>query len=205
MRCAPNSASFARRPAFRRSARQEAADLDTLRGEVERVSLKLGRRIKFLVGKPGLDGHSNGAEQIAARATDAGMDVVYDGIRFTPGRDRRAREGRRPLRRPVDPVGLACRADRGGARRPARGGPWRGARSSSAASSRPPTPSDCGPQGSRRSIRRRISRSTASSARSFRRSRRASTRSGRPGAGHPPGPRHNRRANFPHAKLNKRA
>jgi ethylmalonyl-CoA mutase len=65
-------------------ARQEAGDLDTLRGEVERVSLKLGRRIKFLIGKPGLDGHSNGAEQIAARATDAGMEVVYDGIRFTP-------------------------------------------------------------------------------------------------------------------------
>jgi len=65
-------------------ARQEAADLDPLRAEVERVSLKLGRRLRFLVGKPGLDGHSNGAEQIAARATDAGMDVVYDGIRFTP-------------------------------------------------------------------------------------------------------------------------
>jgi ethylmalonyl-CoA mutase len=65
-------------------ARQEAADLDAVRGEVERVSLKLGRRIKLLIGKPGLDGHSNGAEQIAARALDAGLDVVYDGIRFTP-------------------------------------------------------------------------------------------------------------------------
>ena len=65
-------------------ARQEAGDLDPLRSEVERVSLKLGSRIKFLIGKPGLDGHSNGAEQIAARATDAGMEVVYDGIRFTP-------------------------------------------------------------------------------------------------------------------------
>ena len=65
-------------------ARQEAAGLDALRGEVERVSLKLGRRIRLLIGKPGLDGHSNGAEQIATRATDAGMDVVYDGIRFTP-------------------------------------------------------------------------------------------------------------------------
>jgi ethylmalonyl-CoA mutase len=65
-------------------ARQESADLDALRAEVERVSLKLGRRIKFLIGKPGLDGHSNGAEQIAARALDAGLDVVYDGIRFTP-------------------------------------------------------------------------------------------------------------------------
>jgi ethylmalonyl-CoA mutase len=65
-------------------ARQEAGDLDPLRGEVERVSLKLGHRLKFLVGKPGLDGHSNGAEQIAVRATDAGMDVVYDGIRLSP-------------------------------------------------------------------------------------------------------------------------
>jgi (2R)-ethylmalonyl-CoA mutase len=65
-------------------ARQEAGDLDPLRSEVQRVSLKLGRRLRFLVGKPGLDGHSNGAEQIAARATDAGMDVVYDGIRLTP-------------------------------------------------------------------------------------------------------------------------
>jgi (2R)-ethylmalonyl-CoA mutase len=48
------------------------------------VSKKLGRRLKFLVGKPGLDGHSNGAEQIAVRARDAGMEVVYEGIRLTP-------------------------------------------------------------------------------------------------------------------------
>ncbi|MFL5845109.1 MAG: methylmalonyl-CoA mutase family protein, partial [Solirubrobacteraceae bacterium] len=52
--------------------------------EVERVSEGLGRRIKILVGKPGLDGHSNGAEQIAVRAKDIGMDVVYEGIRLTP-------------------------------------------------------------------------------------------------------------------------
>ncbi|MGZ4305365.1 MAG: methylmalonyl-CoA mutase family protein [Solirubrobacteraceae bacterium] len=55
-----------------------------VRDEVERVSEALGRRLKFLVGKPGLDGHSNGAEQIAVRARDAGMDVVYEGIRLTP-------------------------------------------------------------------------------------------------------------------------
>ncbi|MGO9904073.1 MAG: methylmalonyl-CoA mutase family protein [Solirubrobacteraceae bacterium] len=55
-----------------------------VREEVERVSEALGRRLKFLVGKPGLDGHSNGAEQIAVRARDAGMDVVYEGIRLTP-------------------------------------------------------------------------------------------------------------------------
>jgi (2R)-ethylmalonyl-CoA mutase len=59
-------------------------DLAEIRDEVERVSEALGRRLKFLVGKPGLDGHSNGAEQIAVRARDAGMDVVYEGIRLTP-------------------------------------------------------------------------------------------------------------------------
>ncbi len=67
-----------------RSARQSGGALDPVRAEVERVSKKLGRRIKFLVGKPGLDGHSNGAEQIAVRARDAGMEVVYEGIRLTP-------------------------------------------------------------------------------------------------------------------------
>ncbi len=64
--------------------RNDAEGLDDIRAEVDRVSKKLGRRLKFLVGKPGLDGHSNGAEQIAARARDAGMEVVYDGIRLTP-------------------------------------------------------------------------------------------------------------------------
>jgi (2R)-ethylmalonyl-CoA mutase len=59
-------------------------DLEPLREEVDRVSEALGRRLKILVGKPGLDGHSNGAEQIAVRARDAGMDVVYEGIRLTP-------------------------------------------------------------------------------------------------------------------------
>ena len=58
--------------------------LEELRDEVDRVSEALGRRLKILVGKPGLDGHSNGAEQIAVRARDAGMDVVYEGIRLTP-------------------------------------------------------------------------------------------------------------------------
>ncbi len=61
-----------------------SADLSRVREEVERISDGLGRRIKFLVGKPGLDGHSNGAEQLAVRARDAGMDVVYEGIRLTP-------------------------------------------------------------------------------------------------------------------------
>jgi (2R)-ethylmalonyl-CoA mutase len=64
--------------------RNETVGLDDLRAEVERVSRKLGRRLKFVLGKPGLDGHSNGAEQIAVRARDAGMDVVYEGIRSSP-------------------------------------------------------------------------------------------------------------------------
>jgi (2R)-ethylmalonyl-CoA mutase len=59
-------------------------DIEALREEVDRVSEALGRRLKILVGKPGLDGHSNGAEQIAVRARDIGMDVVYEGIRLTP-------------------------------------------------------------------------------------------------------------------------
>jgi (2R)-ethylmalonyl-CoA mutase len=67
-----------------RAARAETGDLAPIRAEVETVSRRLGRRIKFLVGKPGLDGHSNGAEQIAVRARDCGMEVVYEGIRLTP-------------------------------------------------------------------------------------------------------------------------
>jgi ethylmalonyl-CoA mutase len=67
-----------------RAARNETVGLDDLRADVDRVSRKLGRRLKFVLGKPGLDGHSNGAEQIAVRARDAGMDVVYEGIRLTP-------------------------------------------------------------------------------------------------------------------------
>ncbi len=58
--------------------------LDPIRDQVAAVSAKLGRPLKFLVGKPGLDGHSNGAEQIAARARDCGMDITYEGIRLTP-------------------------------------------------------------------------------------------------------------------------
>jgi (2R)-ethylmalonyl-CoA mutase len=58
--------------------------LEDLRSAVDAVSDRLGRRLKFLVGKPGLDGHSNGAEQIAVRARDCGMDISYEGIRLTP-------------------------------------------------------------------------------------------------------------------------
>ena len=58
--------------------------LDELRSAVDAVSDKLGERLKFLIGKPGLDGHSNGAEQIASRARDCGMKIEYEGIRLTP-------------------------------------------------------------------------------------------------------------------------
>ena len=58
--------------------------LDEIREQVAAVSEKLGRKLKFLMGKPGLDGHSNGAEQIAARARDCGMEISYVGIRLTP-------------------------------------------------------------------------------------------------------------------------
>ncbi|HWE20910.1 MAG TPA: protein meaA [Hyphomicrobiaceae bacterium] len=68
-----------------RAAAGAAEDsLGAVRAEVDRVSERLGRRIKLLVGKPGLDGHSNGAEQIAVRARDCGIEVVYEGIRLTP-------------------------------------------------------------------------------------------------------------------------
>ena len=65
-----------------RSNRTEG--LDDICARVDAASSRLGRRLKFLVGKPGLDGHSNGAEQIAARARDCGMDITYEGIRLTP-------------------------------------------------------------------------------------------------------------------------
>ncbi|HET9716905.1 MAG TPA: protein meaA [Pseudolabrys sp.] len=67
-----------------RAMRNDVRGLDAIRADVDRLSSKLGRRLTFLVGKPGLDGHSNGAEQIAVRARDAGMQVVYEGIRLTP-------------------------------------------------------------------------------------------------------------------------
>ncbi|CFX13879.1 Protein MeaA [Candidatus Filomicrobium marinum] len=68
----------------------ERSGLEDVRSQVEMASEKLDRRLKFLVGKPGLDGHSNGAEQIAVRARDCGMEVVYEGIRLTPAQIVRA-------------------------------------------------------------------------------------------------------------------
>ena len=66
------------------SVSNKTEGLEHIREAVDAVSDKLGRRLKFLVGKPGLDGHSNGAEQIAFRARDCGMDISYEGIRLTP-------------------------------------------------------------------------------------------------------------------------
>jgi (2R)-ethylmalonyl-CoA mutase len=66
------------------SVSNKTEGLEDLRAAVDAVSDRLGRRLKFLVGKPGLDGHSNGAEQIAFRARDCGMDISYEGIRLTP-------------------------------------------------------------------------------------------------------------------------
>jgi len=67
-----------------KSVSNKTEGLDDIRAAVDAVSDSLGRRLKFLVGKPGLDGHSNGAEQIAFRARDCGMDISYEGIRLTP-------------------------------------------------------------------------------------------------------------------------
>ena len=75
---APTGVAGARTPSV------DTTELEALRGKVAELARRLGRRPKILVGKPGLDGHSNGAEQIALRARDAGFEVVYEGIRVTP-------------------------------------------------------------------------------------------------------------------------
>ncbi len=82
---APTGVASAAAPAPASMAGDPAGDekTATVRAMVDNLSTRLGRRLKILVGKPGLDGHSNGAEQIAVRARDAGMDVVYEGIRLT--------------------------------------------------------------------------------------------------------------------------
>ena len=78
---APTGVGEGGRAALEGQAMEEIAKV---RSDVDRVSKRLGRRLKLLVGKPGLDGHSNGAEQIAVRARDCGFEVVYEGIRVTP-------------------------------------------------------------------------------------------------------------------------
>ena len=66
------------------SAAPDGAAIAEVRAAVQRTGEDLGRRLRLLVGKPGLDGHSNGAEQVAVRARDVGFEVVYQGIRLTP-------------------------------------------------------------------------------------------------------------------------
>jgi len=82
-----------------------AADRDQLEEicrRVDETSERIGHRIKILVGKPGLDGHSNGAEQVALRARDVGMEVIYQGIRLTPEEIAES-----ALQEDVDVVGLS--------------------------------------------------------------------------------------------------
>ena len=76
--------------------------LEPVRDAVAQVATKLGRPMRLLLGKPGLDGHSNGAEQIAARARDCGMEITYDGIRLTPEEIVAAAAEKRP-----DVIGLS--------------------------------------------------------------------------------------------------
>ena len=76
--------------------------LDEIRARVDEISEQIGHRIKILVGKPGLDGHSNGSEQIALRARDVGMEVIYQGIRLTPEEIAES-----ALQEDVDVVGLS--------------------------------------------------------------------------------------------------
>ncbi|HEX5593299.1 MAG TPA: methylmalonyl-CoA mutase family protein [Solirubrobacterales bacterium] len=76
--------------------------LDEIRQRVDETSEQIGHRIKILVGKPGLDGHSNGAEQVALRARDVGMEVIYQGIRLTPEEIAES-----ALQEDVDVVGLS--------------------------------------------------------------------------------------------------
>ena len=107
-RCARSSASTAPRPASARPPPPRPATSPRSAPRSRRSSARLGRRLKFLVGKPGLDGHSNGAEQIAVRARDSGMEVRLRGHPPDPRPDRQRRAGgERPRRRPLDPLGLA--------------------------------------------------------------------------------------------------
>ncbi|MDP4822484.1 MAG: protein meaA, partial [Aestuariivirgaceae bacterium] len=80
----------------------DAERLEDIRAQVAKLSERLGRKVRFLVGKPGLDGHSNGAEQITVRARETGMDVTYEGIRSTPEEIVEAARGTEP-----DVIGLS--------------------------------------------------------------------------------------------------
>ncbi len=102
-RCARSSAPTAPRPASTAPRpRPTASSSSSCARRVDEVSERIGHRIKILVGKPGLDGHSNGAEQVALRARDIGMEVIYQGIRLTPEEIAES-----ALQEDVDVVGLS--------------------------------------------------------------------------------------------------
>ena len=154
-------------------------EIAELREDVAALSEPLGRTLKILVGKPGLDGHSNGAEQIAVRARDAGMEVVYEGIRLTPSQIARCAvdEGVHVIglsilsgsHRELIPTVIEALRRRAAAT----------SRSWSAGSSPTPTSRPCARPASPRSTRRRTSSSRGSSATSSR-SWRSATASRRP-------------------------
>ena len=130
----------------------------TIRERVRATGEELGGRLRFLVGKPGLDGHSNGAEQIAVRARDAGFEVIYQGIRLTPAQIVSA-----AVEEDVHVVGLSVLSGShlqvvpGGARGPAGRRAWTTSRWSSAGSSPTATPGGCASRAWPRCSRRRTS------------------------------------------------
>ena len=134
------------------------ATLTDVRERVRATGEELGGRLRFLVGKPGLDGHSNGAEQIAVRARDAGFEVDLPGHPAHPGADRLGRgRGGRARRRAVGAVRLAPAGRAGGARRACRRPGWTTSRSWSAGSSPTATPAGCASRAWPGSSRRRTS------------------------------------------------
>ena len=155
-RCARCSASTARRRASAACTRPSSDAMVRARARVHARAEELGHPIRILVGKPGLDGHSNGAEQIAVAARDAGMEVVYQGIRLTPEQIAAAARDE-----DVDLVGSRCsrvRTARSCPRRSRCCAPTASTRrSSSAASSPRPTSPRCSPPAWRASTRRRTS------------------------------------------------
>ena len=170
-RCASSSASTARPPASPArwaSARASRGDALAARARARRrTGEELGEKLRVLVGKPGLDGHSNGAEQVAVRARDAGLRGRLPGHPADARADRRGRGGRgRAPRRHLDPVRLAHGARARGAARPARGGRRRRARHRRRDHPRVRRARRCGPPGWPRSSPPRTSGSTTSWARS---------------------------------------
>ena len=133
-----------------------------MRERVRATGEELGGRLRLLVGKPGLDGHSNGAEQVAVRARDAGFEVIYQGIRLTPDQIVAA-----AVAEDVHCIGLSILSGSHMELVPdvldgLRGRAWPTSRSSSAGSSPTPTAAGCASSASRRSTRPRTTGSPRS-------------------------------------------